>query len=187
MQVKDIITDVMRMVGRYDAAEECEGGESLSTDVSRMQSAMLLCLNSVVDELARGYFPVMAVESKSSSGGEIAFSSFSHTPFRIVHVRGGDGEKVKWTLTPFKLLCPAGKVEVEYEYVPDSFALDDEFSYPDPAVGHTLVSFGTAAEYMLIAGDIASAEMWEGKYRTEIDRLLALSQVRDKIPPRRWI
>ena len=40
---------------------------------------------------------------------------------------------------------------------------------------------------MLIEGDISCAEMWESKYRTEIDRQLSLLPVRGRIPPRRWI
>ena len=40
---------------------------------------------------------------------------------------------------------------------------------------------------MLIAGDTACAEMWESKYRAEIDRQLSRSASAGRIPPRRWL
>ena len=186
MQVKNILIDVMRMVGRPDAAEECEGDGQLSVETERMQRALLLCLNAVTDELARGYFPLKDVQSLSSQSGEYSYSSFEHTPYRIVRVTS-DGKKVRWSAEPLSLVCDSKSVEVEYEYVPDALGLSDEFSYPDSSVGVALVSYGVAAEYMLIAGEVESAEMWESKYRSEIGRQLSLSPVRGRVPPRRWL
>ena len=71
--------------------------------------------------------------------------------------------------------------------MPDALTHESQLSYPHPAVGDALISYGVAAEYMLIEGDISCAEMWESKYRTEIDRQLSLLPVRGRIPPRRWI
>ena len=80
MQVNQFLIDVMRMVGRPDAAEECEGDGQLSGETERMQRALLLCLNAVTDELARGYFPLKDVQPLSSQSGEYSYSSFEHTP-----------------------------------------------------------------------------------------------------------
>ncbi len=186
MQVKQLICNVMRMAGRPDAAEECEQGGTLSDEVKRMQTAMLLCLNAVVDELARGYFPLRAAEEMTSPDGNYAFSSFARLPCRIVRVTSG-GRRVPWKVIPLKLSCASRRIEVEYEYVPERLELGDEFSYPDGAVGEYLVSCGVAAEYLIIAGDVSCAEMWERRYREEIERRLALSPAAGIIPPRRWI
>ena len=185
MQVKQLICDAMRMAGRADAAEQCEGGEP-DDEVLRMQRAMLLCLNAVMDELARGYFPLRTVQAMSSVSGEFAFSSFALTPYRILRVTS-NGKKVRWRVEPLKLVCDGESVEVEYEYVPSRLSLEDEFGYPEGAVGAYLVCCGVVAEYMLIAGDVSCAEMWEGKYRSEIDRQLSLLPVRGRAPPRRWL
>ncbi len=186
MQVKQFLADVMRMIGRPDAADSAEGSSSLTTEISRMQSALLLCLNAVTDELARGYFPLRYVQTLSSEDGEYDFSSFDYTPYRILRVTGG-GKKAGWTYSPSKLICPLKEICVEYEYVPDALTLTDEFSYPDPAVGTSLVACGVAAEYMLIAGDVDSAGMWESRYRAEIDRQLSQLPPGGRIPPRRWL
>lgn len=189
MQVKNFLNDVMRLIGRPDAAEEVEkagDGGALSDEVSRMQRALLICLNAILDELARGYFPLKATQSLSSDDGEYSYSEFANMPYRILGVTRG-GKKVAWKCQPLKLVCESGDVEVEYEYVPAALDLADEFSYPDSSVGSVLVSYGVASEYMLIAGDVGRAEMWESKYRAEIDRQLSLLPVRGRVPPRRWL
>ena len=186
MQVKQLLADVMRMVGRPDAAEECQSAVQLSGEAGRMQQAMLLCLNAVTDELARGYFPLRTSQKLLASDGGYAFSAFDHAPCRVLSVTCG-GREQKWSYSPFGVLCDAPEALIEYEYVPEPFELTDEFSYPDAAVGIPLVCCGVAAEYMLIAGDTACAEMWESKYRSEIDRQLSLSPVRGRVPPRRWL
>ena len=186
MQVKQLLADVMRMVGRPDAAEEWQSTAQLSGEAGRMQQAMLLCLNAVTDELARGYFPLRTSQKLLASDGGYAFSAFDHAPCRVLSVTCG-GREQKWSYSPFGVLCDAPEALIEYEYVPEPFELTDEFSYPDAAVGIPLVCCGVAAEYMLIAGDTACAEMWESKYRAEIDRQLSRSASAGRIPPRRWL
>ena len=147
---------------------------------------MLLCLNAVTDELARGYFPLRTSQKLLASDGGYAFSAFDHAPCRVLSVTCG-GREQKWSYSPFGVLCDAPEALIEYEYVPEPFELTDEFFYPDAAVGIPLVCCGVAAEYMLIAGDTACAEMWESKYRAEIDRQLSRSASAGRIPPRRWL
>ena len=48
-------------------------------------------------------------------------------------------------------------------------------------------AYGATAEYLVIAGDTACADMWERRYREEIERRIALSPSGAAIPPRRWI
>lgn len=186
MLVKQILSDTMRMVGRADVAESSQSSSSLTGEEGRIQSAMLLCLNAVVDELARGYFPLKTSQTLSSASGEYPFSDFDETPYRILRVTS-EGREVKWRCQPAKLVCESPSVQIEYEYVPAAFALSDEFAYPHPSVGDWLVKCGVAAEYMLIAGDIDGADAWESKYRAEIDRQLALLPVKGRIPSRRWL
>ena len=185
MQVRQLLCNVMRMVGRDDAAELTED-ETPTEEVTRMCTAMLLLLNAVVDEISRGYFPVTAKESLTSSNGKYSFSAFNKTPNRIVAVYA-EGERADWSYTPTYLECNYNAVEVEYEYTPDKFTLEDEFSYPDAIVFESLVAMGVAAEYLLVSGDISSAGMWEDRYRAELNRLIALRPVRGRVRMRRWV
>lgn len=185
MTVKEIINDAMRLIGRADAAEKSAAGEE-DGEVRRMQYTMLFCYNAVIDELARGYFPVKYGEQMVSTTGKYAFADFAYRPVKILRVTGGKGE-IGWEIYPEYMAADCAAVTVEYEYVPDRQAEEDTFSYPDRGVGERLVSYGMAAEYQLICGEVESAEFWENKYRAEIDRALSRRTERRRVPPRRWL
>lgn len=183
MTVKDLIAQTMRLIGRSDCAESIDNPDD---EIDRMKQVMLFCYNAVVDELARGYFPLKTEEEMESEVGEYSLENFAFTPLKILKVT--DGKKpIKWRILSGHLGCAETKITVEYEYAPSKAGLLNVFSYPDYIVSDALVTYGMAAEYLLICGDIEGSSAWESKYRTEIDRLLSLQTVRGRIPPRRWL
>jgi len=186
MEVKDVICEALRLVGRNDAADAISGGGALTDEVSRLKRACLTYLNAVLDELARGYFPLDYEEEITAADGRFAFSALSRKPIEIKRVTKS-GKPVKWRISPDYLLADATAVTVNYTYTPDPLAEDDEFNYPSFAVGERLVEYGVAAEYFLVLGDATGSAAWENKYRNEIENLLSRSAVRGRIPPRRWI
>jgi hypothetical protein len=185
MQVKNILIEAMRLVGRGDVGDLFEN-DQLDDEGKRIKRTMLFSLNAVVDELARGYFPLKTKETLSSADGKFYFANFSKKPLKILKVFCGK-IKVKWVLFAEYIEVNEHSITVEYEYAPDSINEGDDFVYPDFAVGERLLTFGMAAEYELINGEAESASVWESKYRTEIDRMLSLRPVNERVPLRRWI
>ena len=197
MKVKEVIIETMRLVGREDAADAIAsvvpayGDDGVQTDslpdeAVRLKRAFLTYLNAVLDELARGYFPLDTEEEMTSENGVYAFSQFLKGPIRINRVT--DGEKpIGWHICPNYLHAKAKKVTVFYESAPPTLTENDEFFYPVFAVSPRLVEYGMAAEYFLVAGDSEAYNAWESKYRSEIEMLLSRSSVKERIPPRRWI
>lgn len=183
MKISELINDCLRLVGRSDLIEL---SQSDNEEVKSIRYSLLFCYNAVIDELSRGYFPVRAEEIMYSSAKRFAFTSFKKTPLKIIDVKSGD-KSIDWRILPGYLSCNSTQIAVVYEYVPDKCTENSDFIYPDYAVGSTLVEYGMAAEYLLICGDVQGSAAWESKYHGEIDRLLALQTVKDRIPPRRWI
>lgn len=185
MKVKEVICETMRLVGRSDAADSIESAVP-TEEATRLMRALLTYLNAVLDELARGYFPLDTEEIMTSENGVFAFADFLKAPLKINRVT--DGEKpIEWHICPDYLHADAKTVTVFYEYAPPVLSEDDEFFYPVFAVSEHLVQSGMAAEYFLVMGDGAGYTAWETKYRNEIENLLSRSSVRGRIPPRRWI
>ncbi len=175
----------MTLAGRDDVVDSIAAGRGDADDI-RIQRAFLTYLNAVLDELARGYFPLDASESFSSPNGRFALADFARCPVAITRVTWNK-EPVKWHIYPDYLTADAENILVEYEYAPDPLGLDDEFGYPVYAVGARLVECGMVAEYFLVSGDGTGYTLWENKYRDEIERLLSRSNLSGRIPPRRWI
>ncbi len=79
MKVKEVICEALRLVGRDDVADAISAGQALTDEKSRIKRAFLTYLNSVLDELARGYFRTAVRSSDKSaetavySGGKLLF------------------------------------------------------------------------------------------------------------------
>ncbi|MGN0807320.1 MAG: hypothetical protein ACI4MN_02605 [Candidatus Coproplasma sp.] len=186
MTVKEIICQALRLVGEDGVADEIGGGAALSTECTRIKNAHLTYFNSIIDELARGYFPLAYREEVVLSGGKKALSSFAHRVVRINRVL--DGKKaIEWHISAGYLYADGEKVTVCYEYAPEPLEEDDDFYYPEFAVSERLVQYGMAAEHFLVAGCAEESRAWEQKYRDEIEALIARCTVKPLIPPRRWI
>ncbi len=122
MKVIDVICRTMRLVGRSDAADQIESaavangaaqdeaygadGEQmavetpvLSDEVKRLKRAFLTYLNAVLDELARGYFPLDTEEEMSSESGVYAFADFLKAPLKINRVTEAQNP-VEWHISP---------------------------------------------------------------------------------------
>ncbi len=185
MEVIEIICETMRLAGRTSAAESLENG-TYTDEAVRLKRALLTYLNAVLDELARGYFPLDTEEEMSSENGVYRFSKFLKAPAKINRVTDGKNP-VEWHIYPNYLHTDCKKITVYYEYLPPELEEEDDFFYPVFAVSPRLVEYGMLAEYFLVAGDSEAYNLWENRYRSEIEMLLSRSSVNGRIPPRRWI
>lgn len=185
MKVKEVISAALALAGRDDAARDVLTVNP-SEDSARLTREFLAYYNAVIDELARGYFPLAARADLSSEDGCYALSSLPKTAVRINGVT--DGKKVvDWRICAGYLCCTAKNITVFYEYVPAAAVTEDDFSYPLPEVGERLVEYGMVSEHFLVEGASDESAAWENKYRGEIDRILARGVVKRKLPARRWV
>ena len=186
MKVKQVISQALRLAARGDIADKMDANAQLNDEQNNLRRTFLIYLNAVIDELARGYFPLEKVEKMHSPTREFAFADFSEGPTKIKRVTDGKNP-VKWHIYPDYLHADAENITVRYEYCPAPFGEDDEFRYPVFAVSERLVEYAMAAEHFLVLGDAVGSAAWEAKYRDEIELLILKSNLGGRIPPRRWI
>lgn len=186
MKVKDIVADALRLIGRGDAAQVLAEGLSEAGEISETTETMLYCFNAVEDELARFYFPLVFSEEIASKSGKIYFSDFSRNPVKITSVTCG-GKPAVCRYEPQYIEVNADSAVIEYWYAPSKKTIDGDSAYDGTEVGESLVAYGAAAEFCLINGESAAAELWESKYREAIDRARSTHRRRRMIPPRRWV
>jgi len=186
MTVLEVICGAFRLVGKDDLADTAEAGGTLTDIQLREKRAFLAYYNAVLDELARGYFPLDAQDTLTSKGGRFSLSDLSNGVIRIRRVEKG-GKPIPFRVVKDYVLAEAESADIFYEYAPPAAAEEDSFSYPVYAVGERLVQYGMVAEYYLVLGSSSESEKWEEKYRNEIEALLARCSLKGRIPPRRWI
>ncbi len=183
--VKDLIQKTMRLVGRADAAE-VYGAAEPDAEHQLLVKNLLYCFNAVADELLRHYFPTNAKQAVSVTEGKFYFSSLSAPPLRLISVTDGNGNAVPYQLFPDHLELSADSVVIDYVAL-HAAKQENEQSGLDGRMGDKLIIYGMAAEYCLINGECGLAELWENRYRVELDRSMADLPASARIPPRRWV
>ena len=184
MEVKKIIGSALKILGRNSLAADVEDGAVRDAEGRETVDTLLYCFNAVEDEVARKYVPLSAKEELKSFDGKYYYSSFSHPPVTVKKVRA-DGKEIAFELMLEYLFADADKITVEYTYAPTGKSIDGESDFG--AESCRMHALGTASEYCFINGEIEAAELWEKKYRGEIDGLQRSLPECGSIPPRRWV
>ncbi len=147
---------------------------------------LLYCVNAVEDELARYYFPLKATENLSSQSGIYYFKNFAKRCIKILSVTA-NGKKCGYEVFPEYLRADAEDITVEYGYSPQIKTIDGDSEYDGVKVSENLIAKGAASEFCLIRGEMSLAELWESKYRQEIDLARKNGAAFGTLPPRRWV
>lgn len=186
MKVKDVIASALRLIGRAELTGDiAEPTLSEYEDAAEVIGTLLYCFNAVEDELSRKYIPLVAVEEMLSPDTKFPYSDFGHYPVRIKRVTV-DGRKCDFEIFPKYLEVKAKKILTEYEYVPVRKTIDGDSDYGDD-VGEYLIALGMVSEYSVINGEAEMADIWEKKYREQLDRVQRSLRICEHIPPRRWV
>lgn len=187
-----------KLNAQAEEVEEAEDGEEVEESAESAEIAagptyaedeiqtLLYCVNAVEDELARYYFPLKKSEALQSATGEYPFESFEKRPLRILGVTA-DGKKTEFESLIGGIRCDKTEICVQYEYSPYKKDLDGESEYDGVTVGANLIAKGAASEFCLIRGETSCAELWESKYRQEIDLAQKSCKTGCAVPPRRWV
>lgn len=145
-------------------------------DAERMEQ----CVRRTAAEVAAEYFPVVATEVVSFTGGEAAFSVLAYAPVKVYAVTRG-GKREPFTVGGDRICAGfEGEAEVEYAFIPP----DTDPLICHPAVTARTLAYGAAAEYCLLNGLYDDAAVWDKRYRDSLTRLGGGSF---KLPGRRWL
>lgn len=174
MKVKEIIKQALLLVSRGDVVNHL-GKNTGDEEQKQTIQAMLLCYNSVEDELARTYLPLIDTQSFTPQNGKIAFSTFAHVPVKLFAVTE-NGHKLNYRVQPDGVLVEGSNVQIRYGYAPPTKELEDDCSYGD-LVGAVQLSYGTASEYCVVSGRGNDASNFEARYHECVAQLQALLQV----------
>lgn len=185
MKVKDVIISALKILGRGEVAAALSEGGTLTDEESETVDTMLYCFNAAEDEVARKYMPLFFKEELEASDGEYFYESFMHAPVKINRVTAY-GKEIDFELFPFYMVAGSDKITVEYQYAPAKKKLENSSDF-GAEVSEYLLALGAASEYCLINGETEAAQLFEKKYRREIDSAQGKLPSCKDIPPRRWI
>lgn len=146
--------------------------------------SLLRCANVVYSEIASDYMPLKDSITLNVSENKVSYQSFPRRVIDVVKVII-DGVNVKYIMYPNYLRVEAqGNVEIDYHYLPEDIALDDELDY-SVKLAPTTFAAGIAAEYALINNMYEEAVAFERKFREGL-RSNSTVKKSQHIKGRRW-
>lgn len=174
MKLKDIVKHAAVFLGLEKVVAYIENG-TYSEDSNALYSTDVLtrCANLVINELACSYFPMKKTETVESENGKAYYSSFTETPLEIKSVKTANGEKAVYTVFPEYIATSDGTVEVEYEYLPANYDLNDNVGYSEKEIPSRVMAYGVAAEYSLTVKAFDESLLFHERYENALAKIIA--------------
>ena len=165
MTVKEILKTSSSMLGREDVVEYLNGQKTDTNQylLSTLNN-MVNLLNLVIGELAGTFIPMVKTERVSVINGKIYYKDLSERAIEIRAVYTKDAVKCSFEQTAEYILVNDIEVDVEYEYAPTNYGLEDKIGYSPKEVSCATLSYGLCAEYSISLGDFDQAVMWHKRY-----------------------
>lgn len=185
MKIRDVMASALRYIGREELAADVEIGGTAGGEAGEVVKMLLFCINATEAELARYYHPLVHSEILKDSSGYYFYYNFTYEPIKILSVKNG-GTEVEYRTYFNHLKTDYPEIEITYMYAPPKKDLDGESSFALFGDGN-ITALGAAAEYCLMCGEAAMAEVWETRYREAIERAKKDYRPPLYIPPRRWV
>ncbi len=165
MTIREIIRTASVLLDRTDVVNYLD--ESISDPSNETLQAidtLKELANLVIKELAESYIPAVKVEDVTLSDNRLYYSALSATPLKILKVRNKSGEEIGFGYTPEYIIVDRSVVTVEYEYLPEYYALDDQTCYSEKDVSTRIIAYGLVAEYSIVMGEFNHAVSWHKRY-----------------------
>lgn len=165
MKVRDIVRSSALILGKTDVMNYLDGEEN-NVGIDTLESVNLLTnlCTLVIDELSSTYIPLLKKERVSFSNNKYPFEQFEEKVVKVLAVYDLDGNKVGFSCDGTHLLANVSSCEVEYEYVPKNYGLDDETGYTELDLSTTALAYGVTAEYCITQGLFEQAVMHHKRY-----------------------
>lgn len=155
------------------------------TGKSDIDKLLLRCANNCLDEITSEYLPLKNEAKVRSEKGRIAYSQLGTAVYDVIWVKQ-NGVKVKFELFPAHIRVESdGEYEVCFYTRPEPMSMDDDV----PTELHLtprVISYGIAAEYLLISGFYEEAVMYDKRFKDALIRLNSGDGAK-QVKRRRWL
>ena len=180
MKVKELLKLCGEMgnidTGDFDSKVKQEGSSARQ---------LLNCFNFTLEELYRDYASSIRKTVVEVKDGFADTSDFKLC--KVISLVDGEGNDVKYRYTEGGLAVDGdGKYNLSYARLPGDVGLDDDVTLPSPRITERVMSYGILREYFTINGDMATASVWEERYKDAL-RIVEVKTSSIKMPSRRWL
>lgn len=185
MKVKDIVRSSALILGKTDVVDYLDGQQDVGVDTLESINLLTNLCTLVIDELSSTYIPLVQRETASFANGKYAYNQFSKKVVKIIAVYNMEGKSVDFSTDANCVLSNVMNCEVEYEYRPENYDLEDNVGYSESDISITALAYGVTAEYCITQGLFEQAVMHHKRY---VDAVAEVCLPKNKkIKPRSWV
>ncbi len=165
MTIKDIVRTAAVLLDRTDIKDYLDGNfDGVAEETTQSLTTLTELANLVISELAESYIPAVKSEEVFASNNRIYYSTLSEKPLKILKVKDGFDNPIRFSYSPEYILTDRQNVIVEYEYLPTAKSLEDDICYSEREVSPRIIAYGLAAEYSIVMGEFNQAVTWHKRY-----------------------
>ncbi len=167
MNVKEIIKISCLLLNKQNVLDYLSGGSPDSATLSTVANMSSLC-NLVINELACTYVPMTKQEKVNFQSGKVYYTDLTERAVRIIDVTDTNGNSTPYQVTAEYVKCNYNASNIEYEFIPPNYDLEDEFSFSNPKVNARVLAYALCAEYCITEARFDEAVTWHKRYVDEI-------------------
>jgi len=165
MNIKEILKITAVLLNRENVIGYLNGNvNSISNETLVTVNNMTSLANLVINELSTTYIPMVKIEKVNSSAGKVEHKQLSERVLKIINVYDQSMNNCSFTVTAEYLKVNKSVVNVEYEYLPSNYGLDDEIGYNEKDVSPRVLAYGVCAEFSISEGRFDEAVLWHKRY-----------------------
>ncbi len=172
--VENVVRLAAKLVGIQEKVDGHFNG-TITAETKLLIEGLVCCFNTVENELAVDYVPIVCEETVTADDGGIEYASLSRPAAHVIAVFDDKGKEVEVRKLSSRLGLAAGTYTIRYAALPAKKDVEDSSDY-DVEVFERLLAYGVAAEYCLHRGFYEEHVVWEKKYRLAIDAALKIQE-----------
>ena len=187
MCIKEIIRITALLLGRDNVIRYLDGDtdeQNVGADCLRTINVLTDLTNLVINELSTTYIPMTKVEKVVSNDGKVYYKDLTERILRVRAVYDIDGKNVEYSVNSEYVKVNYSEVEIEYDFVPENYGLEQTIGYTDKDVSARVIANGVASEFNVSEGRFDEAVTFHKRY---VDMLSDICLPKNTfIKKRRW-
>lgn len=187
MEVKNIVKKVLIMIQNDSLADKIsQESYTLTTYEQKEIDLIINSINLTQQNIATKYYSLIDVVKVANTTGEIKYSDItSKHIYNILSVKNAKNVNLKYVLKPTSIVTNVGDIVIKYSYFPQDVAINDNLSVLSVKINERAILYGAISEYLFVKGIFDEAEMWEKKFKDEVNQIINIRK-NAFIPPRTW-
>ncbi len=183
MKAINVIKTALLMINESDLYNHLNGVQGEQEKFNQDKELLIKSLNEALYSVSE-YYPLVEEERHAPINGKIEYKNLRNSPYKIVSVKGVNGEGVLAEIFP-TYIQTSSECHVTYKYYAKVESLEDEIPYSSTAITENTLAYGLISEFLTYKGRFNEALSYSDRF---VECLIKARNFlrRKKLSARKW-